>query len=207
MKTKSQTVNIFQLTLGALYIAVFALASNVIPKIYLIPNIPITLQTFVIAMMGLTLGIRGGITAYLSLLILTLCGLPMMSGGIGGPGVLAGPTSGYIYGWIFLILFTGLYSSLFMDKLVHKKIKGMSIHLPVSFAVGMTGMVLDYACGALGIVLTSGKAMAAFPALFVSNLAFLPGDMIKIGLASALSLSLFAKPVYSRILHMNKVRA
>lgn len=207
MKTKSHSVNIFQLTLGALYIAVFALASNVIPKIYLIPNIPITLQTFVIAMMGLTLGVRGGMTAYLSVLILTLCGLPMMSGGTGGPGVLVGPTSGYIYGWAFLVLLTGLYSSLFMDKLVHKKIKGMSIHLPVSFAVGMAGIVLDYACGVLGIVLTSGKAMAAFPALFASNLAFLPGDIIKIGLASALSLSLFAKPVYTRILHMNQVRA
>ena len=106
-----------------------------------------TLQVFLIAMMGLTLGVRGGLTAYGAVLVLTLCGLPMMAGGRGGAAVLLGPTCGYIYGWVFLLVLLGLYADRGMPRLLHKKLWGMSIHLPVSFAVGLAGLALDYLCG------------------------------------------------------------
>ena len=214
-KQARKGLSVLQLTLGALYVAMFALAGNVpvLSAIQIIPGVPITLQVFLIAMMGLTLGVRGGLTAYGAVLVLTACGLPMMAGGKGGLAVFYGPTSGYILGWFFIVLFTGLYASRGMDKLMHKqllpagrdkkgvwnKLLSMSLHLPASFAIGMAGVLLDYVCGSAALAAVSGKSLAELPALLLSNLAFLPGDMVKIGLASVLSLSLFAKPARSRI--------
>lgn len=68
---------VWRLTLGALYAAFFALAGNVpvLSAIQLIPGVPITLQVFLVAMMGLTLGLRGGLTSLGAVWILTFCGL------------------------------------------------------------------------------------------------------------------------------------
>lgn len=132
------------------------------------------------------------------MLVLTACGLPMMAGGKGGLAVFYGPTCGYIYGWFFIVLFTGLYAAGGMDKLMHKRflsgdrgkktvwnrLLSMSLHLPASFAVGMAGVLLDYVCGSAALAAIGGKSLTELPALLLSNLAFLPGDMVKIGLAS-----------------------
>jgi biotin transport system substrate-specific component len=200
---KHNPLSVYRLTLGALYIALFALASNipVLSAINIIPGVPITLQVFLIAMMGLTLGVRGGVVTYCALLVLTFCGLPLMSGGKGGPAVFVGPTSGYIYGWIFIIIIYGLYSLLLMEKLVNKKLFGFSLHLPVCFLLGIAGILIDYICGSIGLVLYGSSK--AFPALFISNLAFLPADAIKIALASVISLML-AKPAIRRLLHIER---
>ncbi len=170
--SKNKHIPVYQMTLGALYIALFGLSGNIpfLSAIHLIPGVPITLQTFLIAMMGMTLGLRGGLVSYMALL--------------------------------------GLYSSLYMNKLINKKALGMSIHLPVSFVIGMLGVLLDYACGTLGLIaLGTDKSISAFPAVFLSNIAFIPGDAVKIGLASVLSLALFAKPALRRILNLNRIAA
>ena len=222
-------INMFQLTLGALYVALFALAGNIpiLSAIQIIPGVPITLQVFLVAMMGLTLGVKGGCMSLLSVLVLTACGLPMMAGGKGGPAVFYGPTCGYIYGWFFIILLTGLYASHFMDKLIRKtlvksadgtdksgiwavirrKLMGISIHIPVCFLVGMLGVLLDYLCGSVALAAISGQSITQIPALLLSNLAFLPGDMVKIGLATAMSLSLFTAPAFYRLFDARKVRS
>lgn len=208
-KKSRKPVSPFELTLGALYIAMFALAGNIpiLSSIQLIPGVPVTLQIFLVAMMGLTLGVRGGMTTYLALLVLTFCGVPLMSGGRGGPAVFVGPTCGYIYGWFFLILLLGMYSTLAMDKLIGKKVLGMSIHVPVSFAVGMAGLLLVYACGSLGVAAAGGQPLTKVPALLLSNIAFLPADAVKIAGASLLSLSLFAKPALKQFFRGKKLRA
>ena len=194
-------LSVYKMTLGALYIALFALASNIpiLSAIQIIPGVPITLQVFLIAMMGFTLGVRGGLAAYAALLALTFCGLPLMSGGKGGPAVFVGPTCGYIYGWVFIIIICGLYSSLLTDRLINKKVFGVLAHLPVSFVFGIFGVMLDYLCGAVGVSLYGSDK--SLPALIISNLAFLPEDAIKIGLASLMSLIL-SKPAVRRMLHI-----
>lgn len=199
--SRKKPIPIFELTLGALYIALFALAGNVpVLSAITIAGIPVTLQNFLIAMMGLTLGVRGGLLSYGALLLLTACGLPMMSGGKGGVAALVGPTCGYIYGWVFIILLLGLYADHGMRPLLSRKWKGMSIHLPVSFGIGVAATLLQYVCGSAALAAVSGKSLAELPGLLLSNAAFLPGDLIKLGLASFLSLSLFAKPAFSRMM-------
>ena len=77
-----------------------------------------------------------------------------------------------------------------------------------ALALGMNALILGVLAayyannGASLLVYFAGivpHGIFELPALLLSNLAFLPGDMVKIGLASALSLSLFAKPALSRI--------
>ncbi len=195
-KSGHKTAAVYQLTLGALYVAFFALAGNVpfLSAIQLIPGVPITLQVFLVAMMGLTLGVRGGLTSLGAVWVLTFCGLPMMAGGKGGPAVFAGPTAGYILGWVFIVLLTGLYSDLVMKKLLRKRWRGIPLHVPAAFLAGMAGVLVDYLCGSLMLAAVGGKSLAEIPALLWSNAAFLPGDVVKVGLAAVLSLSLFAAP-------------
>lgn len=207
-RRRSKGLPVYQLTMGALFVALFALAGNVplLSAIQLIPGVPITLQNFLVAMMGFTLGVRGGMTSLLAVLVLTFCGLPMMSGGRGGPAVFFGPTCGYIYGWVFIVLLCGLYARYAMPWLMAWRWKGLSLHLPAAFLVGMAGVLLDYLCGSAALAAIGGKAVWEIPALFVSNLAFLPGDAVKIALAAALSLALFAKPALARLFRPAEAR-
>ena len=187
---------------GGLFIAFFAIAGNIpgLSAIYLVPNVPITLQVFLVAMMGLILGARGGAMTLSALLILTFCGVPLMSGGKGGPGVFVGPTAGYIFGWYFIVLLLGFYHDFAMDKYIEKKILSISLHVPVSFLLGMVGVLLDYFCGSVGVMLSGGSPVGALPAIFVSNFAFAVGDILKIAAASVFSLSIFATPQLKRML-------
>lgn len=203
-----RSMTVYQMTLGGLYLALFAVIANV-PTIQLVPDVPFTLQILLVAMLGLTLGLRGGMITYAALLLMTLAGLPMMSNGRGGPAALLGPTSGYIYGWVFMIVLMGLYSGRFMDALIERKWRGMSLHIPVCVALGAAAVAADYACGALGLIAFSGGkyALSAFPALFAANFpAFFPFDLLKAGLASVLSLAMFAKPALRRALHLEEAR-
>jgi biotin transport system substrate-specific component len=53
-------------------------------------GVPITLQTFGVLLAGLVLGARRGAAAVGLYLVVGLAGVPVLAGGTGGPGVLAG---------------------------------------------------------------------------------------------------------------------
>lgn len=116
--SRKKPIPIFELTLGALYIALFALAGNVpVLSAITIAGIPVTLQNFLIAMMGLTLGVRGGLLSYGALLLLTAAACRC----VGRKGRRCGASRayrGYIYGWVFIILLLGLYADRGMRSLL-----------------------------------------------------------------------------------------
>lgn len=200
-KAEKKRQKIQNLSLGGLFIALFAVASNlpVLSAIQLIPGIPLTLQVFLIALMALTLDLKSSMLTLTSLLLLTLCGLPLMTGGKGGPAALAGATSGYIYGWYLIVLLLGLYHDYGMKKLQNQKVWGVALHIPAAFLIGMAGIFLDYACGTLGVLLVGGTPLSAFGASYVAGLSFLPGDMIKIISAALLSTAFSRLPGLNRL--------
>ena len=61
--------------------------------------VPVTLQVFIVLLAGLLLSPRGAFTAVSVYLLLGAAGLPVFAGGLGGTGVLAGPTGGYLWGF------------------------------------------------------------------------------------------------------------
>lgn len=75
--------------------------------------VPLSLTNFMIFITVYVLGIRSAAFCVILYLILGAVGLPVFSSFSGGLGKLAGPTGGYLIGFIFLALIQGLLSDFF----------------------------------------------------------------------------------------------
>lgn len=62
--------------------------------------VPFTLQTMALVLVVLTLPARSAMISVACYVLLGACGLPVFSGMRGGIGVLAGPTGGFIIGFV-----------------------------------------------------------------------------------------------------------
>ncbi len=82
----------------AMLTAVMAILSQI--ALPLPSNVPLTLQTFAVALCAFLGGIRRGLPAYLLYLLLGMVGIPVFSGFRGGMGVLLGFTGGFLWGFI-----------------------------------------------------------------------------------------------------------
>ncbi len=70
--------------------------------------IPIGLQTLFVLLTGLVLGPLWGASAIVLYLLVGLLGLPVFAAGTGGPAHLAGPTGGYLLGFLPAAVVAGL---------------------------------------------------------------------------------------------------
>ena len=139
-------------------------------KIPLYP-VPVTGQTLVVLLIGMTYGPRlGGITmaAYL---FEGAIGLPVFAGGAAGMAVLFGPTGGYLLGFLLAAVAMGYLAERGMGRSVVSTVIAMVI-----------GNMVIYLCGAswLAGFIGFGKAMAA------GVLPFLYGDALKLAVAAGL---------------------
>ncbi len=100
-------MNTRDLVLSALFAAIIVVL-GILPPITLgfIP-VPITAQSLGVMMAGVVLGARRGTIAVLIVLVLVAIGLPVLSGGRGGLAAFAGPTTGFLIGWVFAAFVTG----------------------------------------------------------------------------------------------------
>ena len=162
-------------------IAVFAAlvaASIAVPGIPVGPlGVPITLQTLAVALCGLVLGFGRGTAAVSLYVLLGLVGLPIFSGFRAGPAILAGPSAGYIIGFILATAAVGTLAPWALRR------RGKGFWL---FAAATVGMLIVHGCGVLGFM---AKGMGFWPAV-VADAAYYPGDIIKNVLAVAVALSL-----------------
>lgn len=71
-------------------------------------GVPVTLQTLGMALCGCLLGVRRGAICVAVYLLLGMAGLPVFAGFTGGVSKLAGPTGGFLIGFIFLAALCGL---------------------------------------------------------------------------------------------------
>jgi len=157
---------------GMVYAALFGAATAVGAFVIIpFPIVPITLQTFFVALAACLLGGRLGALSQFIYLLLGIIGLPVFSGGKAGLGVLAGPTGGYLIGFIAGAYVTG--------KLVEVR-KGASIYWS-AFSIAV-GFVLIYLIGVTQLVLVA--EMGITKAVSVGVIPFLIGDCLKVILAS-----------------------
>jgi len=171
------TTNIFSITVSALLLALFFISGNIIPPIMLIPAVPLTFQTFTVALMGLFLGVKKGLLCLFSLFLLTAAGVPMMSGFRGGLGVFVSPTSGFALGFVFIVVFMGLFRHFFI-----KSKKNVILSTAIFTLFALVGIFAQYTSGALGLAVQASQSKG-FPALFMSSFIFLPFDLLKMYLA------------------------
>ncbi len=131
--------------------------------------VPITGQTFTVLMIGALFGPRRGCLSVIVYIIQGLMGLPVFALGA-GPAVLAGPTGGYLLGFIPAAYITGSLAQSGWDKRIGKTILAM-----------LLGNAAIYACGLLRLVFLMGFTKAVFVAGLYP---FIVGDLLKIVLAA-----------------------
>lgn len=85
--------------------------------------VPFTLQTMGILAVLLTIGGRRGITAVSVYLAMGACGIPVFAGFKGGVSAFAGPTGGFLIGFVFAALIYWLFEKLIFKKLMTGTIK------------------------------------------------------------------------------------
>lgn len=162
-------------------IAVFAALIVVLgltPAIPVPGLVPITAQTLGVMLAGIVLGPQRAAIAVVLVMLLVAVGLPVLSGGRGGLGVFVGPTAGYLIGWLPGTVITGLIAR--------------SGGRPITWwraALGalVGGVVVVYAFGIPVLSLVAGLGLGEAAA---TSLAFLPGDAIKVVVATLLTLTL-----------------
>ncbi|MDN5658389.1 biotin transporter BioY [Brevibacterium sandarakinum] len=156
-------------------IAVFAAllaAFAIMPPIPVGPaGVPITLQTFAIALCGLVLGPWRGGAAVLLYVVLGLLGLPIFSGMSGGIGVLAGPSAGYITSFTLYALATG-----FVARWAIRRFRGSKLWIALFVGALGSSLLLNHPLGILGMSINADLPLGVAA---VADLVYWPGDIIK----------------------------
>ncbi|MBE7701408.1 biotin transporter BioY [Oerskovia sp. Sa1BUA8] len=151
--------------------------------------VPITLQTLGVMLAGALLGAWRGALAMLTFLALVAAGLPLLSGGRGGPAVFVGPSVGYLIGFVAGAAVVGLIVERFRTLTFWRVL--------VASVVG--GMLVMYA---LGIPLQA--LVTGFPLQTVAtgSLMYLPGDLLKAVIAASVTVGVVrAYPSASPLRH------
>lgn len=139
--------------------------------------VPISLTNFAIFLAIFVLGMKNGTISFIIYLLLGAVGVPVFSSFRGGLQVLAGPTGGYLIGFIFLALIMGFALDHFDRKLL-PTIIGMIIGMVVCYAFGTVWLAK-----LLSLSFKEGLMMGVIP--------YLPGDVAKIIIAAIVGPKLY----------------
>ncbi|MDD3414107.1 MAG: biotin transporter BioY [Lachnospiraceae bacterium] len=131
--------------------------------------VPITFTNLAIYLTVILLGWKKGTISYIIYLLIGLVGIPVFSGFTGGPGKLFGPTGGYLIGFAFMALISGIFVDKFKGKIGF-------------YVVGMVlGIAVTYLFGTAWLAYQASMSFTA--ALGAGVIPFIPGDLVKIVIA------------------------
>lgn len=165
-------------TYDMVYIGVFAVLMTICSWISIPTVIPVTLQTFAVFLAVAVLGGKRGTMAVVVYVLLGVVGIPVFSGFTGGIGMLMGNTGGYILGFIFSTLVIWAIEKLFGRKTWIMAVS-MVLGLAVCYLFGTIWFMVVYAKSAGAIGFTTVLSWCVLP--------FIVPDLVKIGLALAVS--------------------
>ena len=129
--------------------------------------VPMTMQTFVVFLIGSTYGVRLSFLTLVAYLIEGALGLPVFAAG-GGIIYLTGPTAGYLFGMTIAAAAISYFANM-----------GYSISYIKSFISIMIGSIIIFVCG----VLYLGSIIGYTKAIQAGLLPFIPSEIFKIALA------------------------
>ena len=152
---------------GSLFIALSAQVAIHLP----FSPIPVTGQTLAVLLAGALLGSRRGSLCLLAYLAEGVLGLPVFAGGAAGPARLAGPTGGYLVGFVAAAYVTGLLAERGWDRRVVATLLAM-----------LLGNAAIYAFGLPWLAAFVGSERA----LSLGFYPFIVGDFLKLALAASL---------------------
>jgi len=154
--------------------------------------VPVTGQTFAVVLAGVLLGRWWGGTSMAIYAGLGVAGVPWFAGWGSGLGYLAGPTGGYIIGFILAALFLGYYT----DKYIRSR-SFLSMFGLMLFA----NFILIYVPGLLQLGLWTnfikGETVPFTTLLMMGAIPFIAGDITKAVLAAAIARGITPKSAYN----------
>jgi biotin transport system substrate-specific component len=138
--------------------------------------VPITGQTFGVTLMALLFGRKLSVYTICAYLFLGGFGLPIFA--MGRFGLSFGPTTGYLVGMFFSAIWVGYLAD-----------KGFSKKLHLAFLAGLSGSILVFTFGIIGLAyfIPSANLMT------IGLIPFLPGDLIKTTFAATIASALYSK--------------
>lgn len=163
MKTK-------MLILSALFAAVTAVFSQILIPI---GPVPINLGTLAVFLAGGFLGHKYGTLSIGVYILLGVVGVPVFAGFKGGAAAITGPTGGYIIGYLFIAFIVGLAVS-----------KSEKVSLIILISAMIIGLAICYILGTTWFIHLTGWTLKK--ALMTCVVVFLPGDALKIFLATVM---------------------
>ncbi|TCP31528.1 biotin transport system substrate-specific component [Scopulibacillus darangshiensis] len=169
----------------SLFVAMIAVMGLIPPIPLPFIGVPITLQTLGVMLAGGLLGAKKGFTSTLVFVLIVAAGGPFLAGGRGGFGTILGPSGGYILAWPIGALVIGL-----LTERLNASSRFYISKLVVSYILG--GIIIVYAGG---IFYYSWVAHSPLGITALGNLAFLPGDFVKVAISVALTVKL--KPYFN----------
>lgn len=159
-----QKKKIYSVALSALFAAVTAICALItVPA-----PVPFTLQALGVFTATAVLSAKYSIASVCAYILLGAVGLPVFSGFSGGPGVLFGPTGGFIFGFILIPVIYGLLSRFFSGK--------------SRWLYMLAGLLACYAAGAAWYTVYTG-ADSFVSVLTVTVLPFILPDILKLFVA------------------------
>lgn len=169
-----------RLTLCALFAALMAICSWI--SIPLPAGVPINLATLGVFLAAGLLGMKYGTISILTYILLGAVGVPVFAGFRGGPSVIAGPTGGYIVGYIAAALIAG---AIFAMQPRNNE-DSVRTYPSTARIVGgcIAGLAACYALGTIWFIFLTKTGFAA--AMLACVIPFLPGDALKIVAATVL---------------------
>lgn len=130
--------------------------------------VPISFTNLAIYLSLYLLDWKRGTLSYFLYLLIGFAGLPVFSGFTGGVAKLAGPTGGYIVGFIPMAIIAGIVIDHCQKRWI--QLLGMIVGTAICYALGTA-----WFCMQAGYTISAALAVCVFP--------FIPADLIKMLIA------------------------
>ncbi|MDO5417770.1 MAG: biotin transporter BioY [Lachnospiraceae bacterium] len=184
--TQKSHLSVRQLTTAGLTTALLCILGPLALAIPVSP-VPISLTTLALYFITSIFGMKLSVLSCLTYLLIGAAGLPVFSGFSGGLAKMAGPTGGYLIGFLFLAGISGAFVDHFPGKTwIH--VIGMILGTAVCYLFGTVWLAHQ-----LGLSFTAGLGVGVLP--------YLPGDAAKILLTA-----LIAPAIRRRLPDLSDVR-
>lgn len=145
-----------------MFAAVLAVLSQI--SLPMPSGVPVTLQTFAVALTGVVLAWKLGTASVVVYLLLGAVGVPVFAGFSGGAQVLVNYTGGFLWGFIAMTLLCGI---------------GVQMkHKAAGIAVGLAGLAVCHVCGTIQFMLVMN--MGLVEAFLLVSAPYLIKDVISV---------------------------
>ena len=160
----SNRISVKNIVLAGMFAAFLAVMSQI--SLPMPTGVPITVQVFAVALVGVILGWKRGVLAVLVYILIGAVGVPVFANFKGGLSVLTGLTGGYIIAWPVMTILCG----------IQPKTQNTKLNVALNIILSLVGLAVCESVGALQWALLSGSDLKGI--IIYSLTAFVPKDIV-----------------------------